>query len=89
MAVASYAVEILGAVLCKKGVTIKYADIHTQYPTATLTIMKTEGVNVSINGTDMFPATYDAQNYLPSTTTSTAVFDKDCVLVIGRYEAVT
>lgn len=85
MVVASYAVEILGSYECKACETVNYADIKTAFPTATVTIMKTTGVKVSINGCPMFDATFDAQNYLPATGGGTAVFSKDCILLIGRY----
>ena len=85
MAVASYAVEILGAYECKGGITVSYATIRTAFPTATVTVMKTQGVKVSINGCPMFDATYDSQNYLPATGTGTAVFNKDCILMVGKY----
>ena len=86
MAVSSYAVEILGSYECKAGATISYSDIKTAFPTASVTIMKTEGVKVSINGCPMFDA-YDYQNYLSGT--GTAVFSKDCILLIGLYRIVT
>jgi len=87
MAVASYAVEILGAVSCKAGETISYANIVTAFPTATVTIMKTQGAKVSINASPMFDATFDAQNYLSGV--GTAVFNIDCILVVGKYRIVT
>ena len=87
MTVANYAVEILGAYECKAGVAVQYSAIKTAFPTATVTIMKTHDVSVSINGSPMFEATYDCQNYL--TGNGTAVFSKDCILVVGQYKIVT
>ena len=87
MAVADYAVEILGAYECKAGVTVNYSSIKALFSTATVTIMKTEGVKVSINGSPMFDSTYDCQNYLSGT--GTAVFSKDCILAVGLYRIVT
>lgn len=87
MAVASYAVEILGSYECKAGVAIQYSAIKTAFSTATVTIMKTHDVSVSINGSPMFEATYDCQNYLSGT--GTAVFNKDCILAVGLYRIVT
>ena len=87
MAVASYAVEILGSVSVKAGVTLQYSSVLSSFPTATVTIMKSQGVKVSINGSDMFDATFDAQNYLSGT--GTAVFSKDCVIVVGKYRIVS
>ena len=87
MAVADYAVEILGSYECKAGATISYSAIKTAFSTATVTIMKTSGVKVSINGSPMFDATYDCQNYLSGT--GTAVFSKDCILAVGLYRIVT
>lgn len=83
MAIASYAVEVLGSYECKAGVTIQYSAIMTAFPTASVTVMKTHDVYVSINGTPMFETTFDSQNYL--TVTGTAVFNKDCMLLIGKY----
>lgn len=85
MAVASYPVEILGTYECKAGTLISYTAIKTAFPTASVTIMKTRDVMVSPNGCPMFEATFDAQNYLPSTGSGTSVFSKDCILLIGRY----
>ena len=87
MAVASYAVEILGAYECKAGVTVNYSAIKALFSTATVTILKTKDVKVSINGTPMFDGTFDAQNYLSGI--GTAVFSKDCILAVGLYRIVT
>ena len=87
MAVASYAVEILGSYECKAGETVQYSTIKTAFPTATVTILKTKDAKVSINGSPMFDGTFDAQNYLNGT--GTAVFSKDCILVVGQYRIVT
>lgn len=87
MAVADYAVEILGSYECKAGETVQFSAIKTAFSTATVTIMKTNGVKVSINGGPMFDATYDCQNYLSGT--GTAVFSKDCILAVGLYKVVT
>lgn len=88
MAQPQYAVEYLGAEFINKGETYSSATIKTKYPTATMMKMKTEGVEVSINGTTMFATTYDGENYLP-TVASTFIFNKNCIIAIGRYVAVS
>lgn len=83
-----YAVEYLGAEVINKGETYSSTTIKTKYPTATMMKMKTEGVEVSINGTTMFPTTYDGENYIPTVATS-FLFSKNCIIAIGRYVAVS
>lgn len=87
MAQPTYPVQYLGAVLCKSGVPITTASIIAKYATANCMIMKTEGVNVSINSSDAFPTVVNNQNYFETGTT--LVFSKDCTLAIGKYKAIT
>lgn len=88
MAQPLYPVEYLGAEYLKGGVTHNSTTIKTKYPTATMIKMKTEDVKVSINGTTMFPTTYDGENFLPTAST-TFIFSKDCIIAVGRYVAVS
>lgn len=88
MAVSSaYAIEILGAIECKAGTPITTASILTTYSTANVTIVKTQDLHTSVDGSVMFPSTYDNQNYL--VTGHTYTFNKDCILQIGKYKVVT
>ena len=88
MAQPMYAVEYLGAEYLKGGQTHSSTTIKDKYPTATMIKMKTDDVKVSINGTTMFPTTYDGENFLPTTST-TFFFNKDCIITVGRYVAVS
>lgn len=49
--------------------------------------MKTENVKVSVNGSDMFPVTFDDESFI--TSGHTYIFDKNCTIVIGKYVAIT
>jgi len=53
---------------------------------ATIAKIKTEGANLSINGTAKFPATFDSISHLA--TGKTFNFDKETTLLIGKYVTV-
>ena len=88
MAQPQYAVEYIGAESIKQGDSYTSANFKTKYPSATMMKMKSEGISVSINGTTMFLTKYDDESYIPTTAT-TYIFNKDCVIAIGRYFAVS
>lgn len=87
MAQPQYAIEYLGAVNIKAGEAVTTADVLTTYPSATAMKMKTEDVKVSVDGSAMFPVKYDDESYI--ITGKTFIFNKDCIVVIGIYKAVT
>lgn len=82
-----YAIEYLGAVLVQSGKLVTSAQVLTQYPTANMMKMKTKDVMVSVNGSDIFPVSYDDESYI--TSGHTYIFNKDCTIVVGKYVAVT
>lgn len=81
-----YAIEYLGAMQVSAGIAYTTASILTLYPTATVLQMKTDDIQVSINGTVMFHITYDDTSYIA--TGKTYYFDKDCVVAVGIYKAI-
>lgn len=87
MAQPIYPVLYLGAVACEAGKTYTSANVLTTYPAATCLIMKTEGVSVSVDASPMFSVSYADQSYIE--TGHTYVFNKNCVLAVGKYKAVT
>ena len=87
MAQPLYAVKYLGAKSLQVGITYTSANILTEFPSATCLIMKTSGVSVSINGTDMFPIVLNDQSYLEAGLSYT--FNKDCTVAVGIYKAVS
>ena len=60
--------------------------LGSSFPTATALIMKTEGVNASVNGTDAFPVQFNDISVMD--TSATYTFTKDCVVAFGDYVAV-
>ena len=87
MAQPSYAIEYLGAISAQSGKLYTSADVILAFPTATCMKMKTEGVKVSVNGTDAFLTSYDDESYI--TAEHTYIFSKDCTIAIGRYRVVS
>lgn len=84
MANTLYAIEYLGAITATQGKMYNSSDIKTAFPTATVLKMKTkEGGSVSVNGSDMFPIDYNDENYLA--TGHTYIFERDCIIAVGRY----
>ena len=49
--------------------------------------MKTSGIKVTVDGSDMFPVSYDDESYI--TTGRTFMFSDACTIAIGRYVAIT
>lgn len=86
MAKTMYAIEYLGALTIKQGQMYTSADVLTKYNTANVLKMKTSGVKVSVNNSDMFPFDVNDETYL--VTGHTYLFDKDCTIVVGRYVAI-
>lgn len=82
-----YVVEYLGAVLVQSGKLVTSAQVLAKYPSANMMKMKTKDVMVSVNGSDIFPVSYDDESYI--TSGHTYIFNKDCTIVIGKYVAVT
>lgn len=87
MAQPSYAIEYLGAVKVTSGTSVTSASVLTSFPTATVLKMKTANVKVAINGGVQFDVVYDDESYL--TTGKTYMFNKDCVVAVGIYKAIT
>lgn len=86
MAIQTDAIEALGGFQCLANTPTTTASILTAFPTATITKIKTEGVMLSIDGTVKFSATYDAISNLQ--TGHTLIFDKDTILMVGKYVTV-
>ena len=80
-------VQYLGAFNVEMNKTYDSTLIKTEFPTANMLKMKTEGVKVSLNGTTMFPISYDDETYLPDTSVK-YIFSKDCVVVVGKYTVI-
>ena len=87
MAQPHYVVEYLGAMTLKAGQLYTTASIMSTYPTANMMKMKSEGIKVSIGGTDAFLISFDDESYI--TTGKTYIFSEQCTVVIGRYVSVT
>ena len=87
MAKTMYAIEYLGALSIKQGQVYTSAEILAKYKTANVMKMKTSGVNVSLNNSDMFPLDFNDETYL--VTGHTYIFDRACTIVVGRYVAIT
>lgn len=87
MAQPHYAIQYLGAVSIKGGQLYTSTEVINAYNTANMMKMKTKDVMVSVNGSDIFPVSYDDESYI--TSGHTYIFNKDCTIVIGKYVAVT
>ena len=81
-------IEYLGAYEVKANTTVQLADIHLAYPTASVLKIKTEKVSVSIAGSPMFLTSYDDESYIPTATSRSYIFDKDCIVAVGRYVSI-
>lgn len=86
MAKTTYAIEYLGALSIKQGQMYTSAEVLTEYTSANVMKMKTNGVNVSVNNSDMFPLDINDETYL--VTGHTYIFDRDCTIAVGRYVAI-
>ena len=82
-----YALEYMGAISAKRGKVYATADVLVQFVGATCMKIKTDGVSVSVNGTDAFITHFDDESFIDAG--HTYIFDKDCVIVVGKYKAVT
>ena len=87
MAQPMYVVEYLGAISVESGKLYTSAQVLTTYPTANMMKMKTKDVMVSVNGSDIFPISYDDESFI--TSGHTYIFNKDCIIVIGKYVVIT
>ena len=87
MAAASeYIIAYTGAASIVAGETYKPSTILAD-PTDNVLIMTTSGVQVSISGTVKFPIPTGEVSFADKTdSTTTYVFDKDCVIAYGRLE---
>lgn len=81
-----YAVEYLGAISAEKNKLVTSASVLVAFPTANMMKMKTEGVSVSVDGTDMFLTSFDDESFI--TSGKSFIFDKNCTIAIGKYVAV-
>ena len=86
MAKTTYAIEYLGALTIKQGQMYTSASVLAKYSTANVIKLKTSGVNVSVNNSDMFPLDFNDETYL--VTGHTYIFDRDCTIAVGRYVAI-
>ena len=78
-----FAIQYIAGISVKKGTVYTSASILSTYPTANVLKMKTSGVSVSINGTEMFQTSYDDESFI--VTGLSYVFNKDCVVAVGKY----
>ena len=83
MAKTTYAIEYLGALSIKQGQMYTSADILAKYKTANVLKMKTSGVNVSVDYSDMFPFDVNDETYF--VIGHNYIFDKGCTLAVGKY----
>ena len=81
------AIEYLGAITAEPRKQYTSASVLLKYPTATVMKMKTEGIKVTVDGSDMFPVSYDDESYI--TTGRTFIFSDACTIAIGRYVNIT
>ena len=81
------AIEYLGAIIVEPRTQYTSASVKTKYPTATVMKMKTAGIKVTVDGSDMFPVSYDDESYIA--TGRTFMFSDACTIAIGRYVAIT
>ena len=80
-------IEYLGAIIAEPRKQYTSASVLTKYPTANVMKMKTSGIKVTVDGSDMFPVSYDDESYI--TTGRTFMFSDACTIAIGRYVAIT
>ena len=87
MAQLKYAVEYLGAIIAEPRKQYTSASVLAKYPNANMMKMKSEGIKAGVDGSDMFPISYDDESYI--TTGRTFIFSDVCTIAIGRYVAIT
>ena len=81
------AIEYLGAIIAEPRKQYTSASILTKYSTANVMKIKTSGIKAGVDGSDMFPVSYDDESYI--TTGRTFMFSDACTIAIGRYVAIT
>ena len=81
------AIEYLGAIIAEPRTQYTSASVLLKYQTATVMKMKTEGIKVTVDGSDMFPVSYDDESYIA--TGRTFIFSDACTIAIGRYVNIT
>ena len=81
------AIEYLGAIIAEPGKQYTSARVLTKYPTANVMKMKTSGIKVTVDGSDMFTISYDDESYIA--TGRTFIFSDACTIAIGRYVNIT
>ena len=81
------AIEYLGAIIVEPRKQYTSASVILKYPTATVMKMKTNEIKVTVDGSDMFPVSYDDESYIA--TGRTFMFSDACTIAIGRYVAIT
>lgn len=80
-------IEYLGAIIVEPRKQYTSASVILKYPTATVMKMKTNEIKVTVDGSDMFPVSYDDESYIA--TGRTFMFSDACTIAIGRYVAIT
>ena len=83
-----FLVNFLGSMIVKAGTKYTTADIITEFPTATLMIMKTRSTascpnKVSVNSYPAFEIEFNEHAYIE--TGSAYTFTKDCEIAICKY----
>ena len=86
MAKTMYAIEYLGAITVKQGQMYNSVEVLAKHTSANVMKIKTNGVNVSVDNSDMFPLDINDETYL--VTGHTYIFDRDCTIAVGRYVAI-
>ena len=76
-------INYLGSVQIKSATAYNSADILTDFPSATILIMKNTGIAVSVDGYPMFNVDFNEIAKLE--TGHTYQFNKDCVIAVGIY----
>lgn len=87
MAQPKYVVEYLGAIVAEPRKQYSSASVLLEYPNANMMKMKSEGIKAGVDGSDMFPVSFDDESYI--TTGRTFIFSDTCTIAIGRYVAIT
>ena len=82
-----YVIEYLGAIIAEPRKQYTSASVLAKYPNANMMKMKSEGIKAGVDGSDMFPISYDDESYI--TTGRTFIFSDVCTIIIGRYVAIT
>ena len=81
------AIEYLGAIIVEPRKQYLSTSVLTKYPTANVMKMKSDGIKVTVDGSDMFTVSYDDESYIA--TGRTFIFSDACTIAIGRYVNIT